>query len=127
MEIATEYQQMLDKVSGQIKKLKLPSLPTKTDKKDYEERLAELNKELERIKKYAAIYSRFKVGSRVCIRGEYGVIVDRVINVGGIPQAWVKGDYSAVLYPEYPSIEGHLEMEVISENWLHEESSEEAA
>jgi hypothetical protein len=127
MEVATEYRQMLDEVNSKLNKLKLPSLPTKTDKKNYEETLAELNKESERIKKYAAIYSRFKVGSRVCIRGEYGVIVDRVINVGGIPQAWVERDYSDVLYPEYPSIEGHLEMEVISENWLYEESSEEAA
>lgn len=43
-----------------------------------------------------------QIGWGVSFKGKYGVIVDKFITVGGMPQLWVCWEESTLPYPEMP-------------------------
>jgi hypothetical protein len=104
-----EYEIRIQEIKTKLKKL---TPPLKTGKKetaeerDYKADKAKLEKQLELVKKYATIYTQIHVGDGVATEGKTGVIIEKTINVGGLPQVWVHWGVSAIPYPEYPAISG---------------------
>ena len=107
-----EYETRISAINAQLGKL---TEPTKLGKKadaykrelaEYEQAKAKLEAQRTLVKKYAVIYTQIHVGDGVATECKTGVIIEKNINVGGLPQVWVHWGVSVIPYPEYPAISG---------------------
>jgi len=108
-----EYETRIQEINRRLGKLAPPAKngkkETQAEKKvreDYEADKANLESQRDLVKKYATIYNQIHVGDGVATEGKTGVIIQKTINVGGLPQVWVHWGVSAIPYPEYPAISG---------------------
>lgn len=109
-----EYELRIQSVKSQIKKLKPPLKASKAEERDYKAAKEKLQKELALIENYAALYSAAQVGSYVLARNKTGVIVDKFVNSGGIPQLWICWGMCDIPYPEYPSTGGEWHFQKVA-------------
>jgi hypothetical protein len=113
-----EYEIRIQEINRRLSKLTPPAKTgkkeTQAEKKareDYEADKANLESQRDLVKKYAAIYTQIHVGDGVATEDKTGVIIEKAINVGGLPQVWVHWGVSAIPYPEYPAISGEWRLQ----------------
>lgn len=69
---------------------------------------------LAKTKNYQVLYSSISVGDCVMRDDRTGIVVDKFLNSGGIPQVWICWGVSTVPYPEYPTLCGEWGVQVLA-------------
>lgn len=121
-----EYETKIAEIKASLKKLTPPIKGKKetAEERDYQASKAELEAMISLIKKYSTLYESIHVGDGIASTTKAGVIVDKQLNVGMMPQFWVQWGTVEIPYPEYPSISGEWKFETFPACTLNEKPNE---